>query len=427
MGTAESYPSSLRPPRPFLQDQREPTSPLADKRRRTSQTSLVSRPESSPDGISSTTTSHISPIDIPLPPSTPRIQPYQDATEYPFATEHILHPFPSPPTQLTHMLENWQVFTPSPSSSTHQHGSGRNFSNVSLDVLPLSDLFDEAYITIENDSGLRKHRDQPTSSHKKLNARRDSPSPNSSFTTSPLSRTSAGMYFGTPNSTVSPIPFRQPSWPSSGERRANAPNSSPHFSSPLRTSISSRELLSTRLSSPSSLPSSAVPNKLDLTHIFSPACSLDCITHDAVFSAGASENCLDLTFGGPTTHIPVPTCPSTIGASSTAADYLRDRILDPEFTSRYIIRDELGAGGFGFVCSAIKTGYENVAEVDVAVKYIFKDRITMLDNNIVDGKPVEVYVLNRCDHPSIIGFYGLYEDPDFFYLVSAASKTLDLG
>jgi len=100
-----------------------------------------------------------------------------------------------------------------------------------------------------------------------------------------------------------------------------------------------------------------------------------------------------------------------------------DRVLDPEFTKRYELRDELGSGGFGFVVSAVQTGVDNIAGVEVAVKFIFKERVNTVEWGTIGGEPVESYVLARCQHRGVIGFVGLYQDDEFFYLVSSSTST----
>ncbi|WWC61141.1 uncharacterized protein I303_103720 [Kwoniella dejecticola CBS 10117] len=122
----------------------------------------------------------------------------------------------------------------------------------------------------------------------------------------------------------------------------------------------------------------------------------------------------------PVSQCPTPSItppPIELPKSEVAAHYLAGRRLCPAFARRYVIRDELGSGGFGFVCSAIQTGYKNVGGVEVAVKFIFKDRIQECDYAMLEGEPVESFVLSRVRHPSIIGFKELYEDNEFFYLV----------
>lgn len=138
-------------------------------------------------------------------------------------------------------------------------------------------------------------------------------------------------------------------------------------------------------------------------------------------SSGAVDINFNEFFSFPATpqHLPEPTGRSIASSelSRIAAIHLQDRILDEEFVRRYEIRDELGAGGFGFVCSAVQTGYGNVPGVEVAVKFIFKDRIQDWEHTVIRGEPIESYVLRRCDHPNIISSIEYYSDDEFFYLV----------
>lgn len=104
-----------------------------------------------------------------------------------------------------------------------------------------------------------------------------------------------------------------------------------------------------------------------------------------------------------------------------AASYLEGRVLPVEFSARYTVGDVLGFGGFGFVCVGTKTGYEDerAAGVEVAIKFIFKDKLTEEDIMPWDGMPMEAFVLSQCHHPNVIGFVSICEDDDLYYLVSA--------
>lgn len=93
---------------------------------------------------------------------------------------------------------------------------------------------------------------------------------------------------------------------------------------------------------------------------------------------------------------------------------LEGRILHPEFAAKYTIIDEIGNGGFGFVCVAL-----NREGIEVAVKFIFKDRRPgrpLVD--MMGDEPTECFLLRHLSHPNIIGFRDYYEDDAFFYLVS---------
>lgn len=51
--------------------------------------------------------------------------------------------------------------------------------------------------------------------------------------------------------------------------------------------------------------------------------------------------------------------------------YLLNHTICPRFADSYLIRHEIGSGGFGFVCSAIRLA-DNLT---VAVKFIIKSKI----------------------------------------------------
>jgi len=104
-----------------------------------------------------------------------------------------------------------------------------------------------------------------------------------------------------------------------------------------------------------------------------------------------------------------------------AASHLEGRVLPVEFSARYTVGDVLGFGGFGFVCVRTKTGYEDEREagVEVAIKFIFKEKLTEEDIMPWDGMPMEAFVLSQCHHPNVIGFVSICEDDDLYYLVSA--------
>ncbi|KAI0032238.1 kinase-like protein, partial [Vararia minispora EC-137] len=94
----------------------------------------------------------------------------------------------------------------------------------------------------------------------------------------------------------------------------------------------------------------------------------------------------------------------------------RGHVLDPEFVRWYCLGDELGAGGYGFVMTAI----HRLAGHEVAVKFIIKDKVPehawMTDAH---GKsvPTEALLLGLLDHPNIVRCLDLYEDELYFYLV----------
>ena len=115
---------------------------------------------------------------------------------------------------------------------------------------------------------------------------------------------------------------------------------------------------------------------------------------------------------------PVENTPDLISQQRIVTSYLRDRVMPEKFIERYTIGDVLGFGGSGFVCVATRTGPQDQGGVEVAVKFIFKDKLSTEDIQPIDGMPLEAYILRHCRHPNIIGFDALYEDEEFYYLVS---------
>ncbi|KAJ3052821.1 hypothetical protein HK097_005583, partial [Rhizophlyctis rosea] len=101
---------------------------------------------------------------------------------------------------------------------------------------------------------------------------------------------------------------------------------------------------------------------------------------------------------------------------------LADHTLSPRFTAEYELTEELGAGATGFVCSARR----KTDGVTVAVKFMYKDRIPVtswLRDRQLGTVPLEVFILKRLNHPSIVKFLGYYEDTKFFYLVMESHGT----
>ncbi|KAK9239857.1 kinase-like domain-containing protein [Lipomyces kononenkoae] len=106
-------------------------------------------------------------------------------------------------------------------------------------------------------------------------------------------------------------------------------------------------------------------------------------------------------------------------------DKLKDYTLHPEFESRYLLGDELGSGGFGFVMSA--TRYSDGQEV--AVKFIYRKKIprhSWVHDRVHGPVPTELYILLRITqspHPNIIRLIEFFSDADFFLLVTELHGT----
>ncbi|KAI7823057.1 kinase-like domain-containing protein [Gamsiella multidivaricata] len=107
---------------------------------------------------------------------------------------------------------------------------------------------------------------------------------------------------------------------------------------------------------------------------------------------------------------------------TVSARQLQNHVLQPEFLSEYVLGDELGSGGFGFVVSATRmSDYK-----EVAVKFIFRDKVPVhgwAKDPELGVIPMEIYVLRNVQHSNIIGFLNAYQDPKFFYLVMELHGT----
>ena len=95
----------------------------------------------------------------------------------------------------------------------------------------------------------------------------------------------------------------------------------------------------------------------------------------------------------------------------------RDHILNPFFVQHYVLEDELGAGGYGFVMTARHRadGHE------VAVKFIIKDKVpehAWWEDETYGRVPTEVMLLSLVNHENIVKCLDLFEDEVYFYLVS---------
>ncbi|KAJ3234970.1 hypothetical protein HDU81_000989 [Chytriomyces hyalinus] len=105
---------------------------------------------------------------------------------------------------------------------------------------------------------------------------------------------------------------------------------------------------------------------------------------------------------------------------------------DPQMTlpikllSQYTLHHPLGEGSTGFVVS----GTRNLDRVQVAVKFMFKDRIPMgqggwkRDYELNCVVPMEVFIMRRLEHENIVQFYDVFEDSVFVYIVMEAVKHI---
>ena len=123
-----------------------------------------------------------------------------------------------------------------------------------------------------------------------------------------------------------------------------------------------------------------------------------------------------------------PTCPpisrssrSKYHVTTKATAYSRrfppGHYLNPEFVQWYHLGDELGAGGYGFVMTAI----HRLERREVAVKFIIKAKVpehAWMEDKAARRVPTEALLLGLLDHPNIVKCLDLFEDDLYFYLVS---------
>ncbi|CAH7684915.1 kinase-like domain-containing protein, partial [Phakopsora pachyrhizi] len=123
-----------------------------------------------------------------------------------------------------------------------------------------------------------------------------------------------------------------------------------------------------------------------------------------------------------------PKCPQLTSSAKT----LNSHKLDADFRENFVLGDELGCGGFGFVVRAtrIKDG------LSCAVKFIYKEKIpshgwvqddyrrgeegSNYNKRAFGGNkmiPLEAYVLKKINHRGVVRFVDLYEDSKLIYLV----------
>lgn len=112
-------------------------------------------------------------------------------------------------------------------------------------------------------------------------------------------------------------------------------------------------------------------------------------------------------------------CSSAVQDSSNvtlAERYLANHPLQPNFAAKYTILSELGSGGYGFVCSALR----HADKLEVAVKFIFRHKMPShhwTQDSELGMIPIEVFLLRHLHHLNVIGFVDYFEDQMFFYLV----------
>ncbi|KAF9899830.1 hypothetical protein BX616_002826 [Lobosporangium transversale] len=126
--------------------------------------------------------------------------------------------------------------------------------------------------------------------------------------------------------------------------------------------------------------------------------------------------------GCPTAMTTTATIAMTHDKLTVSARQLQNHTLHPDFLNEYILGDELGSGGFGFVVSATRKSDRK----EVAVKFIFRDKVPVhgwTKDPELGVIPMEIYVLRNVEHANIIGYLNAFQDQKFFYLIMELHGT----
>lgn len=358
---------------------------------------------------------------------------------------------PPSPHSLSDMLQNWNLATP-PSAVIPRHDSTFGIlASDSIDSLSTVDTELRSPPELPSTQGFNSRVLGSYSPPDPLSSRKPSAQ---ALTISPVS---PYPFFNrlpapsSPNPVRTPIPYRQPSWADPSRERSPSEAVDISRQTPSFRPVSPFSPTRPRDIGASPTPRSTYgldqvgPSNFDLftpgysmDTEFSPANSLGLSVDPAGASAPAAYplHRLESTFGpesqrassafscqsndtntsstGSPRHAALPSHPAR---SKVAAKHLSNWILPQPFTEAYDIRDELGSGGFGFVCSAIMTGRGNEWGREVAVKFIFKEKLQNSQDALVEDEPMESWVLRHCDHPNIIAWLDLFEDEKYFILV----------
>ncbi|KAJ3057416.1 hypothetical protein HK097_007595 [Rhizophlyctis rosea] len=96
--------------------------------------------------------------------------------------------------------------------------------------------------------------------------------------------------------------------------------------------------------------------------------------------------------------------------------------LSAKFSRRYKIGDLIGDGAFGFVLTATRLS----DGVEVAVKFVIKDRITQnawINTGTFQQIPFEIHLLSQLQHPNIIRYIEHIDEGDYVLLISELHGT----
>lgn len=117
-----------------------------------------------------------------------------------------------------------------------------------------------------------------------------------------------------------------------------------------------------------------------------------------------------------------PSTPLLEQELTVSARSLMNHKLHPVFEEKYVLGEELGSGGFGFVVSAV----ERHTGIERAVKFIFRHKVpdhAWVRDPCLGPVPMEIYVLRHVRHPNVVNYVDFFQDEQFLYLVMELHGT----
>ena len=138
------------------------------------------------------------------------------------------------------------------------------------------------------------------------------------------------------------------------------------------------------------------------------------------FTSVASESLL-FSHGGeqspPLSHSPPSPMADDLCAINYSPRFPHGHYLNPAFVRVYLLGDELGSGGYGFVMTALHRRHK----LEVAVKFVIKAKVpeqAWVNHDTLGKIPMEVMLLRIVNHENIVKCFDVFEDELFFYVVS---------
>lgn len=111
----------------------------------------------------------------------------------------------------------------------------------------------------------------------------------------------------------------------------------------------------------------------------------------------------------------------TLDATMYSNRFPNGHRLNDSFARSYLLREEIGSGGYGFVMVASRRDSPG----DVAVKFIIRKKVpthAWVQDSKLGRLPTEIWLLRRIRHPNIADFLEYFEDSVYYYLVRTTTR-----